>query len=365
MKAASGLAQGRHADPALAAQAVREALAAAALDIAQTVVLYLSSDFARDPAAAIAAAARAGQCTQVVGCTAAGVFNETDWVLDAPAAAALVLGDGASLQPAHGDAAQVLTYCAPNALDLAWLQAGAPRFGGVSGDATGQGPFSVWQSGRVQTDGRCELSVQGARLQIDFSQGIYPLTQPARLDKVAGHDVQIIGGIKAMTSLAHELPLSVRAPERIPTHLLMAGIPYGAPENAVAEGRFHLLPVIAVNRDDESVTIANQLEPGMQLFWALRKPKAAADDMAAMLTRMTENRPAPRFGLMFPCMGRGPMFYGGEDRDQKILAERYPGLPFIGFYGNGEIAHFDGANRLLQYSTVLALGYDMSTCIDV
>jgi small ligand-binding sensory domain FIST len=65
----------------------------------------------------------------------------------------------------------------------------------------------------------------------------------------------------------------------------------------------------------------------------------------------------PCFGLMFPCMGRGPMFYGGEDRDQKILAERYPGLPFIGFYGNGEIAHFDGANRLLQYSTVLALGY--------
>jgi small ligand-binding sensory domain FIST len=195
-------------------------------------------------------------------------------------------------------------------------------------------------------------------LQVDFSQGIYPLTQPARLDKVAGHDVQIIGGIKAMTSLAHELPLSVRAPQRIPTHLLMAGIPYGDPENAVKEGRFHLLPVIAVNSDDQSVTISNQLEPGAALFWALRKPKAAADDMAAVLTRMTaSNTEKPNFGLMFPCMGRGPMFYGGEDRDQKILAERYPGLPFIGFYGNGEIAHFDGANRLLQYSTVLALGY--------
>jgi len=81
--------------------------------------------------------------------------------------------------------------------------------------------------------------------------------------------------------------------------------------------------------------------------------------MAATLTRMTADATgAPRFGLMFPCMGRGPMFYGGEDRDQKILSARFPGLPFIGFYGNGEIAHFDGANRLLQYSTVLALGYD-------
>jgi len=358
MKAASGLAQGRRVDVELAAQAVRMAMQKAELDIAQSVVLYLSSDFAHEPQAAIAAAARAGQCTQVVGCTAAGLFNETDWVLDAPAAAALVLGDGASLQTIQADAAPVLTYCAPNALDFTWLQSGPPRFGGVSGDATGQGPFSVWQSGRVQTDGRCGLSVQGAQLRVDFSQGIYPLTHPARLDKVAGHDVQIIGGIKALASLAHELPLSVRAPERIPTHLLMAGIPYGDPINAVAEGRFHLLPVIAVNSDDQSVTIANQLQTGTHMFWALRKPKAAADDMAAMLTRMTANTTEkPQFGLMFPCMGRGPMFYGGEDRDQKILAERYPGLPFIGFYGNGEIAHFDGANRLLQYSTVLALGY--------
>jgi small ligand-binding sensory domain FIST len=358
VKAGSGLAQGRHADPALAAQAVRMAMQTADLEIAQSIVLYLSSDFAHEPQAAIAAAARAGQCTQVVGCTAAGVFSETDWVLDAPAAAVLVLGEGVSLQPRQPDSDQVLTFSAPNALDLTWLQAGGPRYGAVSGDATGQGPFSVWQSARVQQDGRCELAVHGADMRIDFSQGVHPLTPPLRLDKVAGHDVQILGGNKALASLARELPLSVRAPERIPTHLLMAGIPYGEPEQALAQGRFHLLPVIAVNSDDQSVTIAGQLEPGMSMFWALRKPKAAADDMVAMLKRMNQDSAKPRFGLMFPCMGRGPMFYGGEDRDQKILTERFPGMPFIGFYGNGEIAHFDGANRLLQYSTVLALGYD-------
>lgn len=359
MKAATGLAQGRLAVPDLAAQAVRMAMEAAELDIAQSVVLYLSSDYAHDPQAAINAAARAGQCTQVVGCTAAGVFTEADWVLDAPAAVALVLGDGVNLQPTHADSAQILTYSAPNALDLAWLQNSAPRYGGVSGDATGQGPFSVWQNARIQSDGRSELCVYGANLRVGFTQGVHPISQPARLTKVAGHDVQTLGGISALASLMRELPLSVRAPERIPTHLLMAGIPYGEPENALAEGRFHLWPVVSANNDDQSVTIAGQLEPGLDMFWALRKPKAAADAMGTMLTRLCANSPAtPRFGLMFPCMGRGPLFYGGEDRDQKILSERFPGLPFIGFYGNGEIAHFDGANRLLQYSTVLALGFD-------
>lgn len=358
MKAGSGIAQGPQADPALAAEAVHMAMQAADLEIAQSIVLYLSSNFAHAPQAAIAAAARAGQCTQVVGCTAAGVFSESDWVLDAPAAVALVLGDGISLQPRQARSEQILTFTAPNALDLTWLQSSAPRYGAVSGDATGQGAFSVWQSARVQTDGRCELAMHGVDMRIDFSQGVHPLTPLMRLDQVDGHDVQILAGNKALTSLAHALPLSVRAPERIPTHLLMAGIPYGDPEQAVAQGRFHLLPVIAVNTDDQSITIAGQLEPGMSLFWALRKPKAAADDMAAMLKRMTPDPAVPRFGLMFPCIGRGPMFYDGDDRDQKILAERFPGLPFIGFYGNGEIAHFDGANRLLQYSTVLALGFD-------
>ncbi len=360
MKAATGIKQGRHVDPALAAQAVRMAMDAAELEIAQSVVLYLSSDFAHDPQAAINAAARAAQCTQVAGCTAAGVFTEADWVLDAPAAAALVLGEGASLRTAQSDTAQVLTYSAPNALDLAWLQSGPPRYGGVSGDATGQGPYSVWQNTRIQANGRCELCVHGARLRVDFTQGVHPLSRPARLTKVAGHDVQTLGGMPALASLARELPLSMRALERIPTYLLMAGIPYGERENALQEGRYHLLPVVAVNGNDQSVTIAGQLEPGVELFWALRKPKAAADDMAAMLTRFcADTVSTPRFGLMFPCMGRGPMFYGGEDRDLTILAERFPGLPFIGFYGNGEIAYLDGANRLLQYSSVLALGYDL------
>jgi small ligand-binding sensory domain FIST len=359
VKAATGLAQGRHASPALAVEAVRMAMDAAGLEIAQSVVLYLSSEYARDPQAALSAAARTAQCTQVVGCAAAGVFTEADWILDAPAVAALVLGDGVWLHPAQSDSAQILTYSAPNALDLAWLQNSPPRFGGVSGDATGQGPFSVWQNARIQDAGRSELTLHGANLRVDFTQGVHPISQPARLTRVAGHDIQALGGLPALASLARELPLSVRATARIPTHQLMAGIPYGEAENAVAEGRFHLLPVVSVNGGDQSVTIAGQLEPGMDVFWALRKPKAAADDMAAMLTRLCgQTQTAPRFGLMFPCMGRGPLFYGGEDRDQKILAERFPALPFIGFYGNGEIAHFDGANRLLQYSTVLALGYD-------
>ena len=359
MKAASGLAQGRRADAALAARAVQAAMERAGLSHAHAVLLYLSADFARDPQAAITAAARAANCMQVAGCTAAGVFSDEDWVLDAPAAAALVLGDGLSLRTAAADSDPVLTFAAPNALDMHWLMQGGARCGGVAGDASGQGPYTVWAGARPQDGGRCELALAGAHLRVGVSQGIRPLSQPARIGQVEGHDVRVVGGQPALSSLVRELPLSERAPERIPTHLLLAGVPYGAPEHALEEGRFHLLPVIGTNAADRSVTVAGQLSAGLDLFWARRQPQAAEQDMRAMLDRLTADETRkPRFGLMFPCMGRGPYFYGGEDRDLQVLKQRFPGMPFVGFYGNGEIAHMDGANRLLQYSVVLGLGYD-------
>ena len=363
MKAGSGLVQGRAADPALAERAVRAAMERAGLDHPEAVLLYLSAEFARDPQPAVSAAARAAGCVQVAGCTAAGVFTDEDWVLDAPAAAALVLGDGAGLRAAHhlrepgDDRHPVLSLAAPNALDMTWIEAGGPRFGGVSGDATGQGPYSVWCAGRVQESGRCELELTGVNPCLDVSQGVRAITRPAAIDQVVDHDVLGLGGVPALASLVRDLPLSLRAPDRIPTHLLMAGIPYGAAENAVAEGRFHLLPVVAVDAAEQSVTVAGRLRPGLDLFWALRQPQAAELDMNAMLDRLDADRAAPpAFGLMFPCMGRGPSFYGGQDKDIRAVARRYPGMPFAGFYGNGEIAHVDGANRLLQYSVVLALG---------
>ncbi|MCR4302539.1 MAG: FIST C-terminal domain-containing protein, partial [Sulfuricaulis sp.] len=57
----------------------------------------------------------------------------------------------------------------------------------------------------------------------------------------------------------------------------------------------------------------------------------------------------------FPCMGRGPNFFGNRDRDLDALRSRFPGLPIIGMYGNGEIGPLDGANHLFQYSAVLGL----------
>ena len=83
---------------------------------------------------------------------------------------------------------------------------------------------------------------------------------------------------------------------------------------------------------------------------------AAERDMRHTLDRIQSTLSStPTFGLLFPCMGRGPYFYGGIDRDLELVKQRYPDMPLIGFYGNGEIGPLDGQNQLYQYAAVLGL----------
>jgi small ligand-binding sensory domain FIST len=360
MKVATGLARGIVATPDLAAEAVRQAMDRAGIEIARGVLLFLSSDFASQPQAAITAASRAANCLQVAGCTSIGLLTEEDWLLDAPAAAAMVFGDDLELRTAGPDDDWRLTMAAPNAVDTTWLDLPGRRYGAISGDASGQGPYTVWQSSRLVPGRRCELAIDGSRCQVGVSRGIQPLADPHQVDRASGHDVQSIGGLAALDSLARVLPLDAGDTRQFPLHLVMAGIVRGDPENAVAEGRYILAPIISTNPAHRSITLSSRVRPHDYMFWAIRQPLAAERDMKLLLDRMgLDTSNDPQFGLCFPCMSRGAYFYGGVDRDLEAITRRFPGMPLIGFYGNGEFAHLDDENQLLQYATVLALHYDV------
>lgn len=359
MTIASGLATAPIAEPQLAAQAVKAAMEKAGLTIANSVLLFLTPEFAKDPQPALLAASRASSCTRIIGCTAAGIFTEQDWVLDTPAAAAMVFGGGVSLAPARRPQADdlILSLAAPNALNSDWIGEPGRRFGGVSGDATGQGPFKVWCDTRTTESGRSETMLAGATGVIGVSQGIRALSEPIEITQASGYDVITLGQQPALNVLARELPLDLRTHDNMPLHLLMAGIIDGGdPATAIDEGRFRLTPIISANSDDRSVTLSARLTPGENMFWAVRQPLAAECDMRLTLDNLQQELGStPDFGLLFPCMGRGPYFYGGVDRDLDLVRRRFPDMPLIGFYGNGEIAPLRGASQLLQYAAVLGL----------
>lgn len=351
MSVATGLAIGSQPKPELAQRAVREAMHKAGLEVANSVLLFLTSEFARDPLPAIKAAGKAASCVQVVGCSAPGIFTEQDWVLDAPAAAAMVFGDGLSLAPVHEpqNTDLLLSLTAPNAINITWLAAPGSRFGGVSGDATGQGPFSVWHSSKASTAGHCEVALHGATGVVGSAHGVRVLTEARQITACNGHDLIFLGGKPALETLQQAYPN-----EPLPLHRLMAGIADSSEE--ILHGQYRLAALVGANEHDRSIMLAKKVMPGQLLFWALRETGAAQQDMDDTVTRMAGQLSAsPQFGMLFSCLGRGPYFYSGVDRDIEMLQQKLPGMPLIGLYGNGEIAPINGVNELLQYSAVLGL----------
>ena len=359
LNVATGLSHGNRPYAEHAATAVEKALKRAGLTRANGVMLFLTPEYANDPDPALKAAARAAGCLQVVGCTGAGILTDEEWVLDSPGAAVMVFGGDVRLDlshAVHNDQQAVISLCTPAALTADWLDITAPRIGAVSGDLFGQGPFKVWSGSRVADTGHVDTVITGVTSAIVASQGVQALTSPIEVAEVEGYDVVRLGNYPALNVLVQSLPAGVRKMKHLPLHLIMGGVTFGDPATAIREGRYRLNHIISANLSDNSITLSHPLHRGERLFWAMRDALTSERAMRRTIEEAYNRLGSdPDFAFLFPCMGRGPHFYGNRDRDLELLKARFPGLPIIGFYGNGEIGPLDGDNHLYQYSAILGL----------
>ncbi|MBK8917996.1 MAG: FIST C-terminal domain-containing protein [Betaproteobacteria bacterium] len=335
MKAGSGLASAPLAAPALAADAVRRAIAAAGGERPSRVFLFLSAHFARQAPRAIQAAAGAAGGLQVSGMLAEGVFTEAGWRLDQPAVAALVLGQ-AGAGPRPSLVQPQLAFCGGPAFPPPGADA-APRWGLTCRDAL------VWHDARLCAPPCAEIQIPGHALLGALSTGLHALGEAQEVTAVRGHDVLNLASASAADSLRRALPPGLRDRSPLPVHLV-----------AACEDGLPPIPILTANGDG-SLCLARPPRVGARLQWALRQPLTAAADMAASLESLAARCQNPACALVFSCIGRGPLFYDGEDRDLAALRRRFPGLPLAGAYGTGQIVPWNGGVAVLQNSVATVL----------
>lgn len=349
--AATGLAQGPRATTDLIEAAVQQALSQIPGRQAGSVLLFLSADFAADPQPALRAAARNAACLQIAGCSASGIFTEREWIIDAPAAAALVLATPLALTPPQLHRPDVPSLClaAPNAINTNWLHAAGQRYGGVAGDITGRGQYKVWDGGKPCLRGKTELQLPGMECHLLVNHGLQRLSPILQIDSTAELDIHRIGNQPAADTLDAALanagatgPADIRL-------CVLCGVDAGDDTD------FYPLPLITSDTAGRTVTVAQRLQPGQRVFWARRSTESTRQQLAGQLAHHRATRGQPAFGLVFSCVSRGAHFFAGQDHDWELLRHHFPSVPLLGLYGNGQFAPLADGNRLLDGSLVVAL----------
>jgi hypothetical protein len=344
MKVASSLVSGLYPMPELAANAVHYALQGAGMQRADSVLLFLTRDYVRHAQPAIVAAARAAGTLQVGGCTAVGLLSERGWLLDQPGAAALVIGEIAPAAPADDHNQPLLSFSGQHTLPYAW-QAMPERAGLLDAEAV------TWAHGRISDQPGAEIRLPGVHTRLCLSPGLRLLNLPLTVNAASGYDLRRIGGLAPIDSLRRHLPGELRADP--PLNQIVIVREPGAPA----------IPILTANADG-SLTLAEPLAVGEHIHWAIRQPLSAEHDMRQSLLAAPQGdflrgavdpEKKPDFALMFSCLGRGPLFYGNDDRDLLVFREQFPGVPLIGAYGSGQIAPVGDRNRLFQNTVVTLL----------
>ncbi|HYM02357.1 MAG TPA: FIST C-terminal domain-containing protein, partial [Stellaceae bacterium] len=130
--------------------------------------------------------------------------------------------------------------------------------------------------------------------------------------------------------------------------LIFAGFPVAGSDT----GDYLVRNIVAIDVERQWLAIAHEVAPGDSLLFCRRDPVSAAADLERMLSDLKRRAgAAPRAGLYFSCVARGPNLFREPTRELSMIRDAFGNFPLAGFFGNGEIAH----DRLYGYTGVLAL----------
>jgi len=313
-----------------------------------SVLLFLSAGYAHEPERAIKNAVVAAGTTQVFGCCAMGLLTEEDWLLDVEGAVAMVFPQDFSPTPLmlamqrKQQTPMVLCLSSPNALGIAINSIEFDQIGAVASDEFGQGPFSVWQNGRIdEREFVYSALPESCSVSYAIAQSVKPISPIYEINLCANHSLIELDQQPALESIYQNFQIEASSNstvDELPFHLLAAVADSDEPE-VIDKGQYRLMHVVSFDQKLGRIQLSDDIKPGQFLFWAMRDHEHAEQLMRKSLqTEKDALVTAPKFGLMFPNLSRGAGFYNGRDRDFELFREVFPGLPLIGFYGHAEIA---------------------------
>jgi small ligand-binding sensory domain FIST len=377
-----GVGLSRERDSArAAAEAATCALRSAQIDRADLLLVFATTPHGPGFTRVTRTAAEICETRNVVGCSAAGVLAGEEEVEAGPAVAVLVLRGGVTVRRffvpitrgrAEHAAEEIATAVGevngPDPLLLLFAdsyhlepeplfrQLGEllPTVRAIGGGASEDG--SVGQVSVFSGDTASSGAVAGALIQGDVSatvgvaHAVRRVSPVHTVTKVYGNWALELDGRPAYEKFAAVVPAPLLQDTRRALAVVLAGLP-------VSEDDFVSRHLVGLDVQQGAVAVATQLAVGQELFFGVRDPSGARDDLQRVLARQSaawSDRPAAG-ALYINCVGRGRSFYGLPGLDTAYIRQQLGPLPVAGFFSGAEFAPGAGVSQLHQYTGVLAM----------
>lgn len=117
-------------------------------------------------------------------------------------------------------------------------------------------------------------------------------------------------------------------------------------------GDYLVRNLVGIDRERGWLAVGERVAAGDRVLFVRRDRAAAEEDLVRMIRRVKRGvSGAPKAGLYFSCVARGPNLFGPDSAELNILRRELGDFPLVGMFCNGEISK----NRLYGYTGVLTL----------
>ena len=231
---------------------------------------------------------------------------------------------------------------------------GLPIVGGMLSGAAEPGRNVLVLNSHTDDSGAVGVLIGGGvRVRPIVSQGCRPIGRTFVITKAEENILIELGGKPALERLREmygELEESDRQLVRKSLHVGRVASEY---QERFQRGDFLVRNVIGADPESGVIAVGDTLRVGQTVQFHVRDATSANADLTGLLASCPSSTPLG--GLVFTCNGRGTRLFETPHHDATCLQQRFAGLPFAGFFAQGEIGPIGQQNCLHGFTASIAL----------
>ena len=228
------------------------------------------------------------------------------------------------------------------------------KIGGLASGGRQQGENALFLGDVVHQSGAIGIAMEG-NVAIDpiVAQGCRPVGQVMCITKSQHNMLLELDERPPLEVLKDLFTNSVERDKELMQNSLFLGMVMDDFNEDPKQGDFLIRNVIGLDSRSGVMAIGENLREGQRVQFHLRDALTSADDLAAVLSRYTDEnqRHQSQGALLFSCLGRGEYLYGRPDHDTDMFRDKLGQVPLGGFFCNGEIGPVGGTTFLHGYTS--------------